>query len=265
MIVTRACQLTCPALHSQEAISREASIQMANWLLAKDQRQHCCPICCLGFKTDAELFVHLKHTEVHKVRLLPALKLALNTLFELTDYCASDLFAANHNSMHFQYPVMHSVRAVRWCKCICNQCAKRHLSCCSSSLPSGHRHYWRTNFGIQGLGELVLSVCRARLRPSRLRPCCCPKMKPGCCAAICRALPLLSLRPPHPSYSNTFLRCCSLQQRHHLTGLGTGQPSRARSKSLFHRGMAAIGIAQCHLPMTQVQSCTLAVLIRQQH
>lgn len=39
---------------------------MANWLVAKDQRQHCCPTCCLGFKTDTELFVHLKHTKVHK-------------------------------------------------------------------------------------------------------------------------------------------------------------------------------------------------------
>ena len=65
---TQACQPTCLALRSQEAISWQASVQMSNWLLAKDQRQHCCPTCCLGFKTDAELFLHLKHTEVHKVK-----------------------------------------------------------------------------------------------------------------------------------------------------------------------------------------------------
>ena len=74
-LVTPACQLTCLALRSQQAISWEASIQMSNWLLAKDQRQHCCPTCCLGFKTDAELFVHLKHTEVHKVEVLQSSQL----------------------------------------------------------------------------------------------------------------------------------------------------------------------------------------------
>ena len=58
---------------SQQPISREASLQMSNWLLAKDQRLHCCPTCCLGFQTETELYVHLKHTEVHKVRLLQSL------------------------------------------------------------------------------------------------------------------------------------------------------------------------------------------------
>ncbi len=41
---------------------------MADWLLAKDQKHHCCPTCCLGFKTEPELFVHLKHIAVHQVR-----------------------------------------------------------------------------------------------------------------------------------------------------------------------------------------------------
>ncbi|KAL0045161.1 hypothetical protein WJX82_010566 [Trebouxia sp. C0006] len=52
--------------HSGEAVSAEASVQMADWLLAKDQKQHCCPTCCLGFKTEPELFVHLKHIAVHQ-------------------------------------------------------------------------------------------------------------------------------------------------------------------------------------------------------
>ena len=60
----------------QEPISREASIQMSNWLLAKDLRQPCCPVCCLGFKTDIELFVHLKHTKVHEVSTACALCMA---------------------------------------------------------------------------------------------------------------------------------------------------------------------------------------------
>lgn len=42
-------------------------MQMSDWLLAKDQKQHCCPTCCLGFKTEPELFVHIKHTAVHQV------------------------------------------------------------------------------------------------------------------------------------------------------------------------------------------------------
>ncbi len=46
-------------------------MQMSDWLLAKDQKQHCCPTCCLGFKTEPELFVHLKHTAVHQVRGTP--------------------------------------------------------------------------------------------------------------------------------------------------------------------------------------------------
>ncbi|DBB07071.1 hypothetical protein WJX77_009304 [Trebouxia sp. C0004] len=52
--------------HSGEAISAEASVQMSAWLLAKDQRQHCCRTCCLGFQTEPELLVHLKHTAVHQ-------------------------------------------------------------------------------------------------------------------------------------------------------------------------------------------------------
>ena len=53
-----------------EAISTQASVQLTNWLLAKDQRQHCCPLCCLGFQTEPELYVHLKHTAVHQVNSL---------------------------------------------------------------------------------------------------------------------------------------------------------------------------------------------------
>ena len=115
----------------------------------------------------------------------------------------------------------------------------------------------------------LLSVCRVRVRPSRLRPCCCPKMRPGCCAAICRALPSL---PPNRPCSCSLLRCCSqpvmcaLLQRHYLTGLlGKAQPSLGKSKRLFHSRVAAIGTAQRHLAMTKVQLRTLAVLFRQQH
>ena len=122
---------------------------------------------------------------------------------------------------------------------------------------------------MKGVGQLLLSVCRVRVRPSRLRLCCCPRMKPGCCAAICRALPLLPLRAPHPPCSCILLRCrrqplmYALLQKHYLTGpLGKAQPSLGKSKSLFQIGMAAISTAQRHLP---IQSCTLAALIRQQH
>ena len=55
---------------SSEAISVEASVQLSNWLLAKDQKRHCCLLCCLGFQTEPELFVHLKHTAVHMVTSL---------------------------------------------------------------------------------------------------------------------------------------------------------------------------------------------------
>ena len=52
---------------SHESVALEASIQMSDWLAAKDQGLCCCPTCCLGFQTDTELFVHLRHTAVHKV------------------------------------------------------------------------------------------------------------------------------------------------------------------------------------------------------
>lgn len=68
--VVKPSKAGCGAFCSQEAVSLEASVQMSNWLLAKDQGWHCCRTCCLGFQTEAELFVHLKHTAVHKVLIL---------------------------------------------------------------------------------------------------------------------------------------------------------------------------------------------------
>lgn len=71
---------------------------MANWLLAKDQRQHCCPTCCLGFQSDAELFVHLKHTQIHEVELLPSSQACCYKQGTVTHFmpecCASDLLLA---------------------------------------------------------------------------------------------------------------------------------------------------------------------------
>ena len=96
--VSRTCLASC----SREPISRESSIQMSNWLLAKDQQQHCCPTCCLGFKTDTELFVHLKHTEVHKVELLPG-----HTVY-------SDHYRAEFCAQRWLLPIMIASTHTAW-------------------------------------------------------------------------------------------------------------------------------------------------------
>lgn len=122
----------------------------------------------------------------------------------------------------------------------------------------------------QAARRSMLSVCRARQKPSKLQICCCPKMKPGCYAATCRARPLLVHEAPLANHSSMILSCsshplgCTLPWKQPLAGLLLQSWRPSMSSSLCHRAKAAVNTAWHHLQRTHKQPFILIAWGRQQ-